>query len=254
MLKKYKIIRSLVSSGTYAAFLEEIMALSVRDESSYVCVANVHMMIEAYKDAEFQAIVDNADITTPDGMPLAKGMRLLYGFHQDRVAGMDLMPDLLREAAARDVSVFLYGSTDSTLQKIAEIARREHPSIDICGYYSPPFRALDDEQKSAIVARINAAAPGFVFVALGCPKQERWMAEHKTLIPSCMIGLGGAFDVYAGNAKRAPVWMQQMALEWVYRLYQEPRRLFKRYLVTNTTFVALFLMQLLSKPFKKQQD
>lgn len=243
MLQKYKIIRSMISSGPYGAFIEQIMTLASQKRGSYVCVANVHMTIEAYRDKAFQAVVDNADIATPDGMPLAKAMRLLYGIAQDRVAGMDLMPDLLREAQKKGMSVYLYGSVDDTLKKIVGIAEKEFPGIDICGYYSPPFRTLEVEEKEQIIDTINAAEPNIIFVALGCPKQEKWMAEHQKLIHSCMIGLGGAFDVYAGNAKRAPSWMQKFSLEWVYRLYQEPRRLFKRYLVTNTLFIVLFLMQ-----------
>lgn len=247
MLKKLRIIRSRISTGTYGEFIEEITALARRREGSYVCVANVHMLIEAQQDDAFAKIVNAADVATPDGMPLAKAIRLLYGFRQDRVAGMDLLPDLLQVAQKQQLSVFLYGSTEQTLEKMADAAEKKLLGINICGYYSPPFRPLDEEEKMQIAERINTAAPHLVLVALGCPKQERWMAENKPRIHSCMIGLGGAFDVYAGNTSRAPKWMQEWSLEWAYRLSQEPRRLFRRYLVTNTYFIVLFAAQYMKK-------
>ncbi|WP_345985240.1 WecB/TagA/CpsF family glycosyltransferase [Sulfurimonas sp. HSL-1656] len=218
------------------------MTLSSEKKSSYVCVVNVHMTMEAHRDAAFGAVVNNADIATPDGMPIAKAMKLLYGIEQDRVAGMDLLPDLMGECEKRGKSVFLYGSTDEILEKIVVRAKQELPNLTIDAY-SPPFRTLSPEEKEEIVSRINAKNPGFVFVALGCPKQEKWMAEHLGSIDSCMIGLGGSFEVYAGVKTRAPDWMQKYSLEWLYRLIQEPGRLWKRYLTTNIPFILLLIKQ-----------
>lgn len=242
-IKKRKIIKSFISIGRYEEFMTNILKLSQESKSSYVCVSNVHMNIEAYRNDDFCDIVNNADIVTPDGMPLAKAMKLLYGIEQDRVAGMDLMPDLMQVSERKNLSIYLYGSTDDVLDKIKVKAKKEFPNLELHAY-SPSFKELSAEEKSDIVDEINSKNPDFVFVALGCPKQEKWMAEHKGKIHSCMIGLGGAFEVYAGVKDRAPKWMQDYALEWLYRLIQDPKRLWKRYMVTNTFYVLLLLVQI----------
>ncbi len=200
------------------------------------------MTIEAYLDKNFCDIVNYADITTPDGMPLAKAMKLLYNLAQERVAGMDLMPDLLMTCEKKNLSIFLYGSTDQVLNAIQKKVKDKFPDLEL-HYYSPPFKTLSQKEKEEIITMINQKKPDFVFVALGCPKQEKWMAEHKDKIHSCMIGLGGAFEVFADLKSRAPQWMQDHSIEWLYRLIQDPKRLWKRYFVTNTLFVGLLFMQ-----------
>jgi N-acetylglucosaminyldiphosphoundecaprenol N-acetyl-beta-D-mannosaminyltransferase len=241
-MKKRKIIKTLISSGRYEVFIDNILDLSQNSNSSYVCISNVHMTIEAYLDKEFCKIVNNANIATPDGMPLAKAMKILYDVNQDRVAGMDLMPDLMKSSEEKDLSIFLYGSTNEVLKAIASKAKKEFPNLELY-VYSPPFRTLSQEEKDDIVTMINRNTPDFVFVALGCPKQEKWMAEHKNKINSCMLGLGAAFEVYADLKGRAPQWMQDYSLEWLYRFLHDPKRLWKRYLVTNTLFIGLLLIQ-----------
>lgn len=242
-MKKNKIIRTMISTGKYEEFINEILELPKTKPSSYVCVSNVHMTIEAYQSDLFSDIVNNANIATPDGMPLAKAMKFLYGIDQDRVAGMDLMPDLMKISEEKRLSIFLYGSTDDTLAQIVSKSKVEFPNL-VLNVYSPPFRTMTDSEKENIVTMINQKNPDFVFVALGCPKQEKWMAEHKNKINSCMIGLGGALEVYAGIKDRAPEWMQDYSLEWLYRLLQDPKRLWKRYLITNTLFVFLLFIQI----------
>ncbi len=242
-MKKNKIIKTFISTGKYEQFIDEILELSKNTVSSYICVSNVHMTIEAYQSESFCDIVNSADMATPDGMPLAKAMKLLYGINQDRVAGMDLMPDLMKISEEKNLSIFLYGSTDDTLTQIVSKAKVEFPNLEL-NVYSPPFRTMTDTEKEDIVTMINQKNPDFIFVALGCPKQEKWMAEHKNKINSCMIGLGGALEVYADIKDRAPQWMQDYSLEWMYRLMQDPRRLWKRYLVTNTLFVFLLFIQI----------
>ncbi len=241
---KKKVIHTLITIGKYEDFLKSITVLAQESQSSYICVSNVHMTIEAYQNNDFCNIVNSANIATPDGMPLAKAMKLLYSITQDRVAGMNLMPDLMKISTAKNLSVFLYGSTDDTLAKIVSKAKVEFPNLEL-NIYSPPFRSMTDSEKEDIVTMINQKNPDFVFVALGCPKQEKWMAEHKGKIKSCMIGLGGAFEVYAGIKDRAPQWMQDYSLEWVYRLVQDPKRLWKRYLITNILFIFLLLIQII---------
>ena len=249
-MKKLKVIKSLISIGRYEQFMSGLLNLAKDKESSYVCVANVHMTIEAYNDKKFEAIVNSANIATPDGMPLAKAIKYIYGIEQDRVAGMDLTYDIIREAQKNNLSIFVYGLTDKTLNIFIDIAKKEFPKLNIKGY-SPPFRVLDSNEKNDIINMINDYNPNFVFVALGCPKQEKWMVEHKGKINSCMIGLGGALEVYAGVKNRAPKWMQENSLEWLYRLIQDPKRLWKRYFSTNSLFIILFLKQFFIAKLKR---
>jgi N-acetylglucosaminyldiphosphoundecaprenol N-acetyl-beta-D-mannosaminyltransferase len=238
-MKKKRLLNSLISVGTYTEFLDALVHLATDKSSSYICISNVHMLIEAYKDPSFNAILNNADIATPDGMPLAKCLSLFYKQRQDRIAGMDLFPSLLKKAQEEKLTVFLYGSTEEVLLAIKDKAVKEFPGLRISGSISPPFRPLNEIEKQEIIHKINSSHPDFLFVSLGCPKQEKWMAEHKDKIKSCMIGIGGAFPVYAGLQNRAPRWMQRFSLEWLYRLGQEPKRLWKRYFYTNSLFVIL---------------
>jgi N-acetylglucosaminyldiphosphoundecaprenol N-acetyl-beta-D-mannosaminyltransferase len=228
-----------ITTGTYQSFVDRILALAVINQSSYICVANVHMTIEAHWDPKFAELVNQADLVTPDGMPLAKAMRLLYGISQERVAGMDLLPDLLEEAEKKNLSLFFYGGTKEMLDKTQEYVQSNYPLLKSHEYFSPPFRNLNEEEESEIIQRINDFGANLVFVVLGCPKQEKWMASMKGRVNACMIGIGGALPVMIGMQKRAPKWMQRASLEWLYRLIQEPRRLFKRYFVTNSLFLIL---------------
>lgn len=238
-MKTNRVVSIDLSIGSYQQFIDNIISFAEKRQSAYVCVANVHMCIEAWRSPEFAGLVNHADIVTPDGMPLVKSLKLLYGIYQQRVAGMDLMPDLIAEAEKHNLSIFFYGSTHEVLGNIAERLRRDQPRLKIAGFFSPPFRALTEEEEKETIEMINTSGAHMVMVALGCPKQETWMACHKGKINAVMLGVGGAFPVYAGTQSRAPLWMQKASLEWLYRLGQEPRRLFRRYFVTNTLFVLL---------------
>jgi N-acetylglucosaminyldiphosphoundecaprenol N-acetyl-beta-D-mannosaminyltransferase len=249
-MTKALVLKSKISLGSYEKIKEEILYLPEKKISSYVCIANVHMTIEAYLNDKFLSVVNNADITTPDGMPLAKAIRYLYGISQDRIAGMDLMPDLMSECEKQQKTIFLYGSTSDVLEKIMLKAKIMYPDLKI-DFYSPPFRTLSKPEDEEIIKRINDGKYDYVFVALGCPKQEQWMNDHKDKIKCCMIGLGGAFEVFADIRQRAPQWMQNNSLEWLYRFIQDPKRLWKRYFITNSLFVILLLKQYCSvKLFK----
>lgn len=237
-----KVIKLNISSQPYNSFLSDIVTLAGKRRSSYVCVANVHMCIEVYDDNSFEKVVNNADLVTPDGMPLAKAIKLLYGVNQDRVAGMDLLPDLLEEAEIIGLRCFIYGGSDSMLEKSKVYIQEHYPNLK-CGYHSPPFRSLSLEEEQADCDMISAFGAHLVFVALGCPKQEKWMARMRGRINACMLGIGGALPVMIGMQERAPQWMQKASLEWLYRLSQEPKRLFKRYAYTNTKFLYLLFKQ-----------
>jgi N-acetylglucosaminyldiphosphoundecaprenol N-acetyl-beta-D-mannosaminyltransferase len=249
-----KVVTLYLTQARYVFFVQRIVELAKVNQSSYICVANVHMTIEAYWDPKFAEAVNDADLVTPDGMPLAKAMRLLYGISQERVAGMDLLPDLLEEAEKKNLSLFFYGGTKEMLDKTQEYVQSNYPLLKSHEYFSPPFRNLNEEEESEIIQRINDFGANLVFVVLGCPKQEKWMASMKGRINSCMVGIGGALPVMIGMQKRAPRWMQKMSLEWLYRLAQEPRRLFKRYLMTNSLFLFLIVKQFFHLKFTKQSS
>jgi N-acetylglucosaminyldiphosphoundecaprenol N-acetyl-beta-D-mannosaminyltransferase len=212
--------------------------------SKVVCVANVHMLVEARQDPAFAAVLDSADMLTPDGMPLVWMIRLMGVPEQERVAGLDIFQALCERASAENVSIFFLGSQEEILQKIHDRLNKEFPNLQIAGMEPLPFRPLTSVEDEAVIQKINQSGAGLVFVSLGCPKQERWMAAHRGKIQSVMIGLGGAFPVYAGLHKRAPQAIREAGLEWLYRLLQEPRRLWKRYGSTIPPFIFLALKQL----------
>lgn len=238
-VESVQVIDSTISLGSFEDFVSRILAFGKRNESTYTCCANVHMVVEAHRNPALQAIVNRADLVTADGMPLAKIIQLQYRIAQERVAGMDLFPALLKQAASEGGKVYFYGDTDEVLQQLSRQALTEFPGLLISGMESPPFRQLTAEEKQATVSRINGSGAHLVFVALGCPKQETWMAEHRGLINASMVGIGNAFRTYIGLEMRAPAWMQRASLEWLYRLIQNPRRLWKRYFVTNSLFLLL---------------
>lgn len=244
--RRMPVLGSFISTLSYRDFVDRIFSLVATKTSSYVCFANVHMVVEAHRDPAFRKVVNDADLTAPDGKPLSLYLRLAKGWRQDRICGMDIFPDILARAAAEGRSVYFYGTTPELLKTIEEKAHREFPALRIAGAYSPPFRALTDAEKAGIVSMINRAKPDLLFVSLGCPKQEKWMAENKDKINACFLGLGQAFKVYAGQEKRLPEWMRDLSLEWAYRLYLEPGRLWKRYLLTNSLFIWLGMRDLIA--------
>jgi N-acetylglucosaminyldiphosphoundecaprenol N-acetyl-beta-D-mannosaminyltransferase len=215
-------------------------------ESRYVCICNVHSVVSTSRDPAFKAVVNDADMATPDGAPIAWAMRRFGHPGQERVNGPDLMWRYLGEAERLGQSVFFYGSTLQTLQKLSTAALRKFPRLKIAGQHAPPFRALSEAEDAAEVEMINASGAQVVFVGLGCPKQEKWMAAHRGRVQAVMIGVGAAFDYHSGTVKRAPLWWQKNGLEWLYRLGSDPQRLLKRYMVTNTLFIFGLGRQLIS--------
>jgi len=225
--------------------IEIILDWANHFESKTVCVANVHMLMEAHNKPAFATVLRNADMVSPDGMPLVWIMKLMGAYWQDRVAGMDILLSLCQLAPQRNTSLFFLGSTTETLEKMKEEISDKFPNLQIAGKESLPFRPLTEEEDRAIIQKINSSGAGVVLVSLGCPKQEYWIDQHKGKIHAVMIGLGGAFPVFAGIHKRAPFWMRNMGLEWLYRLIQEPRRLWYRYLTTIPPFLFLASVQLI---------
>jgi N-acetylglucosaminyldiphosphoundecaprenol N-acetyl-beta-D-mannosaminyltransferase len=243
-LPNVAVVESPVTALPFASQIQVMLSWAKERTSKFVCVANTHMIVEAHQSPQFKNVLHLADLVTPDGMPLVWMMKLLGIHNQDRVAGMDIFQALCTEASSQNLSVFFVGSQDSILNKIKMRLAEEFPNLRIAGMQSLPFRPLTREDNEAILQQIKMSGASLVFVSLGCPKQELWMAQHRGRLPAVMIGLGGVFPVYAGIQKRAPQWARDSGLEWLYRLSQEPKRLWKRYGSTIPVFVFLAALQL----------
>ncbi len=217
----------------------------VNNEYRYVCAANVHMLMEAWDNSEFKRIVNGADMVTPDGMPLVWMLRLKGHRTQQRVYGPTLMLHVLKMAEHENIPVGFYGGEPDVLELLVKRMQDRFPKLNVAYAFSPPFRTLSPDEDDEICQAIRKSGLRILFVGLGCPKQERWMAEHSDRVSAVMIGVGVAFDFHAGAINQAPAWMQQMGLEWFYRFSQEPVRLWKRYLILNPRFVMLALADLL---------
>jgi N-acetylglucosaminyldiphosphoundecaprenol N-acetyl-beta-D-mannosaminyltransferase len=225
--------------------IQTILKWAIAHESKSVCVANVHMLMEAHWHPEFANILKKADLVTPDGMPLVWMMRQMGARYQDRVAGMDIFLKTCQHAETHNISVFFMGSQTEILAKMRARLEQEFPKLKIVGMEPLPFRPLTEAEDEALINKINNSRAGVVWVSLGCPKQEKWMGQHKGKIQAVMIGVGGVFPVYAGIQKRAPQIIRDLGLEWLYRWIQEPRRLWRRYAMTIPPFLWLAAKQLL---------
>lgn len=215
-------------------------------ESKYVCVTPVHSVMECQRDSELRHIQNTSGLTTPDGMPLVWLSRLRGHNCVDRVYGPDLMLALCNHSIIKGYRHYFYGGEEGVPDRLAANLKTRFPEIDIVGSYSPPFRKLTPEEDEKIVQMINNCDPDIVWVGLGAPKQEYWMATHlDRLTASALIGVGAAFDFHAGLKSQAPYWMQRSGLEWLFRLLSEPKRLWKRYLYDNPHFLLLLLLQML---------
>lgn len=217
---------------------------SAAAHSHYICVTSVHGVILARKDPQVARFLNEADIATPDGMPVVWALRSFGYPNQQRVYGPTLMLEICRRAAAQRHRLFLYGGREETLQLLSDRLIERFPGLQIAGTYSPPFRELTEEEETAIAARIRDSDADIVFVGISTPKQERWMYEHRRAFPGVtLIGVGAAFDFHAGRVRQAPGWMQSRGLEWLFRLTMEPARLWRRYLLTTPQFLPLWLKQ-----------
>ena len=226
-------------------------------QGNYICVSNVHTTVMSYRDEYYRKIQNSAAMALPDGQPLSIVSRAKGYRNARRVPGPDVMPRIFRLSEEKGYTHYFYGGSEHTLAQLKKVLLKDYPALQIVGMYSPPFRELTPEEDEQIVERINAAKPDFVWVALGAPKQEIWMYQHKGRIDSLMIGVGAAFDFIAGTVKRAPMWMQKLCLEWVYRIFQDPRRMLPRYLNTNFSFlyhVYLEMRELAKNNRKKARD
>ena len=203
----------------------------------YMCAANVHTTVTAWEDENYRNVQNGAVLAVPDGAPLCCLGRLRGFREMKRTAGPDYMQKIFELSPRYGFHHYFYGSSEETLEKMRKKIEKEYPQLCVAGMYSPPYCEQTDEEKRRDIDRINAAAADFVWVALGAPKQELWMAEHQGKVKGFMVGVGAAFDFFAGNIKRAPKWMQVCCLEWLYRMAQDPGRLAARYWHSNIRFL-----------------
>ena len=240
--QRVKIIGVPISAVNMDSCLNEIFSNWDAARGDYICVSNVHTTVMAHDDEQYMAVQSNSFLSLPDGKPLSVVGRKQCP-QMDRVTGPSLMEEIFRISVEKELRHYFYGSKPETLEKLKARLSQRYPGIQIAGMYSPPFRPLTAQEDEEITREINNTNPDIVWVGLGAPKQENWMAAHKGKIGGLMIGVGAGFDYHAGNIKRAPLWMQKTGLEWLYRLIQDPKRLFKRYLTTNSRFILLLLTE-----------
>lgn len=239
-----------VDAVSFANAQNRVLAWGHARNSKYVVLANVHVVTTASREPEFGAVVAAADMAAPDGAPVAWMVGRLGHTTQERVSGPDLAWTLLGRCEVEQLPVYFFGSSRETLIQLAARVNTAFPALLVAGFEAPPFRPMTVQEDAEVVERINTSGAGLVFVGLGCPKQEHWMHAHRGRINAVMLGVGAAFDFHAGTVSRAPAWMRENGLEWLHRLLSEPRRLWKRYLVTNTLFVLCVGWQLLSRTLK----
>jgi exopolysaccharide biosynthesis WecB/TagA/CpsF family protein len=239
-----------VSATDYDQAVEVILAAAEQRQSAVVSLHAAHAVVSASEDPALQAKVNDFELVGPDGQPVRWALNWLHGAGlRDRVYGPELTLRLCRAAAQRGVSIYLYGSSPEVIDALIRNLVARYPGLIVAGAEAPPFRSLTAEEDAAMVERINQSGAGLVFIGLGCPKQDHFAADHRDRIRAVQVCVGAAFDFHAGVKKTAPGWMQRRGLEWLFRVWQEPRRLWKRYLVTNTQFACKFARQWLAMWF-----
>lgn len=244
---KHPIVGVGMSPTSYGEVAELCQDWIERDDRATHCIAvlSVHPIMTAAFDPDYRAVLNNADVATPDGMPLVWALRSFGMRRQQRVYGPDLMLALCEQASKRGHRIFLYGGRDEVLDVLQQNLTARFPGLRIAGAYAPPFRPLTAEEDAAVVERIRTSDADIVFVGIGSPKQERWMMDHRDKLPGVvMLSVGAAFDFHAGRVRQAPGWMRRSGLEWFFRLLMEPRRLWKRYILTQL-FLPMWMLELM---------
>ena len=236
-----------VDAVSSAQAVQLVFDWAQKRESRTVCLCNTDSLVRSMREDGHACSLASADLILPDGAPVAWAAGKVIGRKQPRVPGPDLMWDCCAMAAEVGAPLFLLGATPMTLDRLSERLRAAFPRIIIAGALSPPFRPLTAEEDAAIVDDINSSGAAFVWVGLGCPKQEAWLRDHRGRVQAVMFGVGAAFDFHAGTVKRAPAWLRHHGLEWLYRLGQDPRRLARRYLVGNSLFVIAVASRMASR-------
>lgn len=231
----------------------DIIIENAQNNTSFgVSALAVHGLMESVSDDLLKEIINDIDLIVPDGQPVRWALNSFYNLNmRDRVYGPELTLSVLKKASKMRLRVYLFGSTKNTLERFQTFISENHPGVDICGVHVDRFREATLEEDSEDIRKINDSGAHIVLVGRGCPRQELWVANHKGKVDAAMMAVGAAFDFHAGKLKQAPTWMQQNGLEWLFRLIQEPRRLFKRYFITNSLFIFMFLKHryILKRPY-----
>lgn len=236
------ILNSKITATSYNDTISQIEGwIKTNEKHKYICICNTHSLVTASKDADFNKVLDNANICTPDGMPLVWALRMLGYKEQERVDGPNLMLKLNEVSAKKGYKVYLYGGTEEVLERLEAKLTELYKGIKIVGKYSPPFRDLSEKEELGICEMINNTQPDITFISLGCPKQEKWMHRNTKNINSVLIGVGAAFNYTIGDIKRAPLFFQKIGMEWFFRFIMEPRRLWRRYFYNNSVFIYEFI-------------
>lgn len=253
---KHDVFGVKVSATNYDESVDVIIRAAQEEVPAVVSLHAAHAVVTASNDEALCEAVNTFQIVAPDGQPVRWALNRLYGSGlRDRVYGPELMLRLCKQAAESDVSIYLYGGVnEELLQKLRWNLTSKFPKLRIAGAESPPFRPLTEEEDESVIERINESGAGIVFIGLGCPKQDRFAFEHRNSIKGVQVCVGAAFDFHAGVKKIAPAWMQRRGLEWLFRLMSEPRRLFRRYLVTNSIFVKKFVQQWSTQAFRPSKS
>lgn len=254
MNDKVRILETGVSRYNLTETMQQMCSAIEEGQKLRIAVTPVNCLLWARKNRELNAVYNSADIVTADGVPVVWASRMLSEPIRGRVTGLDLLPAFSEISARKNYSFFFLGAAKGVGEKLAEKLRQTYPGLQIAGTWSPPFRErFSDEENREMVERVNQSGADVLWVSLTAPKQDLWIARHfDQLNVSVAIGVGAAFDVVAGNISRAPLWMQQKGLEWLYRLIKEPGRLSKRYLVEAPVFIPLILKQLLTSSKKEK--
>jgi exopolysaccharide biosynthesis WecB/TagA/CpsF family protein len=239
---KYDLFGVRVAASTYDEIVDVVARAAEERIPAIVSLHAVHAIVESTRDPDLLAKVNKFNAVLPDGQPVRWALNNLHGVGlKERVYGPELMLRLCRRAAESGIPIYLYGSVPEVIERLQQKLLEKFPELQIAGAESPPFRALTADEDDDVVRRINESGAGILFIGLGCPKQDHFAAEHADHIHAVQVCVGAAFDFHAGTKPMAPAWMQLHGLEWVYRLTREPRRLWKRYLHTNSVFVAKWL-------------
>lgn len=245
MITRTNVLGSLYSNLPFAAAVDYLCEQAKSGASGYVCVSNVHTTMMGYFDPSYQEITNQSLVSVPDGMPLCWMMRLQGQVQQDRIRGPSLMRRVCDRGRRHQIKHFLFGATDETLLRLQSYLQKEYPGIAIVGIYSPPFKEFTESDFAAFADLLNSSGAHMIWIGLGAPKQERFMWEMRQRLRGIQFGIGAAFDILPGNVVEAPMWMQSAGLEWIYRFVQEPKRLWRRYVLYNPLFVIFALIQLL---------
>ena len=240
--EKYKLFKPEYANVDYDSASDVIISHAKRRESFSISALAVHGLITSLSDEVLGVEINRIDMIVPDGQPVRWALNSFYNLGmRDRVYGPELTLRVLKKANEQKLNIYLFGSTSDTLSRFKSFINRTYPDLTICGVHVDRFRDATPEEDLQDISKINASGAHIVLVGRGCPRQEIWVAQHKDKIHAAMMAVGAAFDFHAGTLRQAPVWMQKNGLEWLFRLIQEPKRLAKRYFITNSQFIYLFM-------------